>query len=541
MGSVVSGMRWTVVAVAWVCVGLVPVSAGAVQGEPTFVCPPPQPQPPGAVQPPPDSPTLFTNIQMCFPTQGNVASVEFQTYLYYMQSDDLSSRPAQGQWTPFDETIERVLLEDFQALWDTDFLNDLSIEIVDEPYANGVAGKRAVFRMEERERVRIVTFEGSDEFDRSEIDDALNQTGIELRLDSRIGPRIVRRTEGLLREMFAEKGYQFAEVSHEITPVAGGPKVVRLTFYIDEGPKVRVADISFVGNDKMSARSLKRQMKNTREPWLFSFITGRGTYRPFGYEQDAVALEAHYRNNGYIYATVGNPELEYLDVSENGKTRPVRLRIPVTEGERFRIGTVDFEGQEVVRPEAIERIFSDLRPGEYYSEERVRLGFEVAKEAYGSVGYYEMTFFPTLAPRTEPQPDGLPTRIDGDPVVDVTLHFQEGEQYFINRINFVGNNTTHDEVIRREINMVERGVFNTEALKYSVRRLNQLGYFEPLDEDNAIQIDKRPGFENEVDLTINLEEANLNQLTFGAGASQFDGFFLQLGSRPVTFWDVASR
>ena len=535
MGSVVSGMRWTVVAVAWVCVGLVPVSAGAVQGEPTFVCPPPQPQPPGAVQPPPDSPTLFTNIQLCFPTQGNVASVEFQTYLYYMQSDDLSSRPAQGQWTPFDETIERVLLEDFQALWDTDFLNDLSIEIVDEPYANGVAGKRAVFRMEERERVRIVTFEGSDEFDRSEIDDALNQTGIELRLDSRIGPRIVRRTEGLLREMFAEKGYQFAEVSHEITPVAGGPKIVRLTFYIDEGPKVRVADISFVGNDKMSARSLKRQMKNTREPWLFSFITGRGTYRPFGYEQDAVALEAHYRNNGYIYATVGNPELEYLDVSENGKTRPVRLRIPVTEGERFRIGTVDFEGQEVVRLEAIERIFSDLRPGEYYSEERVRLGFEVAKEAYGSVGYYEMTFFPTLAPRTEPQPDGLPTRIDGDPVVDVTLHFQEGEQYFINRINFVGNNTTHDEVIRREINMVERGVFNTEALKYSVRRLNQLGYFEPLEEDNAIQIDKRPGFENEVDLTINLEEANLNQLTFGAGASQFDGFFLQLGFTTSNF------
>ena len=165
----------------------------------------------------------------------------------------------------------------------------------------------------------------------------------------------------------------------------------------------------------------------------------------------------------------------------------------------------------------------------------MRDAFLVAKEAYGSVGYYEMTSFPSFSVRTEPEPDGLPTRIDGDPVVDLTMNFQEGEQYFINRITFVGNNTTHDEVIRREISLVERNVFNTEALKFSVRRLNQLGYFEPLDEENAIQIEKRPGADNEVDLTINLQEANLNQLTFGAGASQFDGFFLQLGFTTTNF------
>jgi len=436
---------------------------------------------------------------------------------------------------PFDETVERVLLEDFQRLWDTDFLTDLVIEIVDDPYPNGVQGKRAVFRMEERERVRIVTFEGSDEFDTTEINEALDLSGIELRVDSRIGPGVMRQTEGLLREMFAEKGYQFAEISHEITAMAGGPKVVRLTFHMDQGPKVRIADISFIGNEQMSERSLKRQMKNTKEPWIFSFITGRGTYKPYGYEQDAVALEAHYRNNGYIQAQVGQPELEYLDVSEDGKTRRVRLRIPVSEGERYRVGTVEFDGQEILRLDALKAIFSGLRPGEYYSEKVVRDAFDVAREAYGSVGYYEMTGFPDYVFRSESQPEGLPLRIDGDPVVDVTLHFQEGEQYFINRITFVGNNTTHDEVIRREIGLFERGVFNTEALKYSVRRINQLGYFEPLEEDSAIQIEKRPGFDNEVNLTLNLEEANLNQLTFGAGASQFDGFFLQLGFTTSNF------
>ncbi len=516
-------------AIALAAVGLGPSAASAAAGEPGAES--------GQFQvaplPPPDSPTLFTTLELRFPTQGNVASVELQTYLYYMEIDEFVSLPSQGRWTPYDEAIEQMLLGDFQRLWDTGFLTDLTIEIVDDPYPNGVQGRRALFLMEERERVRIVSFEGSEEYDRAEIDQAMESVGIELRLDSRIGPGVIRRTEGLLREMWAEKGFQFAEVTHEITPLAGGPRVVQLTFHIDAGPKVHVSDISFVGNDNIGERSLKRQMRNTKERWLFSFIGGRGTYRPLGFEQDADLLVAHYRNNGYIEAQVGQPELEYLDMSATGESRPVRLRIPVSEGERYRVGTLDFDGHDVLRTDALSRVFSGLEPGDYYSEQVVRDAFDVAREAYGSIGYYEMTLFPDLVPRLEE--DGSPARMDGDPVVDVTIRVQEGEQYFVNRITFVGNNTTHDEVIRREINLFERGVFNTEALRFSVRRLNQLGYFEPLDEETAIQIEKRPGVDNEVDLTLEVSETNLNQLTFGAGASQFDGFFLQLAFQTTNF------
>ena len=70
---------------------------------------------------------------------------------------------------------------------------------------------------------------------------------------------------------------------------------------------------------------------------------------------------------------------------------------------------------------------------------------------------------------------------NGPPIVDVTLRIQEGKQYFVNRITFVGNTTTRDNVIRREVRLVESGVFNTEALKFSIKRLNQLGYFKPLE------------------------------------------------------------
>jgi outer membrane protein insertion porin family len=490
-----------------------------------------QPAAPVAPMPPADSGPVFRNLQLSFPTQGEVPTVELETYLYYMESDSLVDT-GDGEFTPYDEAVEEVLVADFQRLWDTSFLNDLVIEVVDDPYPNGVVGKRAVFLLEERERVRVVSFEGSTQYDRTEIDEAMDQVGIELRLDTRVDPGVIRNTEGLIRSMWGEKGYQFTEVAHEMTALPGGPKIVQLVFNIDEGPKVEVNDITFVGNDSVSAGVLKKQMTNTRERWMFSLITGRGAYRPLGFEQDADAVVAYYRSLGYIDAQVGQPELEYGEVSTSGKTRPVRLRVPVTEGERYRVGEVAYDGQGVVRLEALQRIFSDLKPGEYYEEGKVRDAMLVAREAYGTGGYYEMTGFPDTVRREDTHPEA---RIDGDPVVDVTLRMQEGAQYFVNRIKFRGNHVTHDEVIRRELGLVERGVFDTSALKFSVRRLNQLGYFEPLDEDNAIQIEKRPGVDNEVDLIIDLSEANLNQLTFGAGASQFDGFFLQLSFQTTNF------
>ena len=104
------------------------------------------------------------------------------------------------------------------------------------------------------------------------------------------------------------------------------------------------------------------------------------------------------------------------------------------------------------------------------------------------------------------------------------MQITEGPQYFVNRITFTGNTTTRDNVIRREMRLIEGNVFDTEALKYSVRRLNQLGYFKELKgNDSDMQVDKTPGKENNVDVTLKFEEQNRNQLTFGAGVSQYRG------------------
>ena len=117
------------------------------------------------------------------------------------------------------------------------------------------------------------------------------------------------------------------------------------------------------------------------------------------------------------------------------------------------------------------------------------------------------------------------------------MRLTEGKQFFVNRIIFTGNTTTRDNVIRREMRLVEGGVFNTESLKYSVRRLNQLGYFKQINEQDqkAMKVDKTPGRDNAVDVTLKLEEQNRNQLTFGAGVSQYEGFFGQLAFQTANF------
>jgi outer membrane protein insertion porin family len=319
---------------------------------------------------------------------------------------------------------------------------------------------------------------------------------------------------------------------------------VHLTFVMKEGPKVKIREVDFTGNKAVSDGKLKKQMKNNKDGggWL-GWLGRSGTYQEAKFEEDADKIQEYYRNNGYIGARVGVPELKYLEDSKDGKNRYITLKIPITEGNRYRVGSFSFDGNKVIKAEGLRPMFK-LKEGEYYSEKHVRKGLEVAREAYGTGGYWEFTAYPDLRPRDqvpanapeEDKPKGPVNAPDGAPLVDVIMRVQEGEQYFVNRVTFVGNTTTRDNVIRREVRLLEGGVFNTEAMKYSLKRINQLGYFKQIEPsaDNP-KVEKTPGEKNKVDVTLKFEEQNRNQISFGAGVSQYEGFFGQLSFQTSNF------
>jgi outer membrane protein insertion porin family len=507
----------------------------------------PQPSPPAQAAPgqpprrlpPAGSAPLVRIIEVRFPTQGNQSVIDPQTYLYYIQTP--ASRPSDGVWVPYKE---ETVLEDFKRLWATKFLDNLWIEVNDMPYDNGVVGKHIIYNMEERQRVKIVDYSGSKALEQSKIDEVLKEQNIQVRLDSFIDPEIIRKVEGIVRQGLGEKGFQYAEVTHEIKPMPGGPNLVHLTFVMKEGPKVKIRSVDFAGNKAVGDGTLKRQMKNNKDGggWL-GWLGRSGTYQESKFEEDADKIQEYYRNRGYIGARVGVPELKHLEDSKDGKNRYIELKIPITEGNRYRVGSFTFDGNKVIKAEGLRPMFK-IEEGAFYNEKFIRKGMEQAREAYGSGGYWEFTGYPDLRPRDqvpgnappEETPKGPEKAPDGSPFVDVVMRMQEGEQYFVNRVTFVGNTTTRDNVIRREVRLLEGGVFNTEAMKYSLKRINQLGYFKQIEAsaDNP-KVEKTPGEKNKVDVTLKFEEQNRNQISFGAGVSQYEGVFGQLSYQTSNF------
>ena len=503
-----------------------------------------QPVPPPANLPPAGSGPVLWVMAPCFDAQGNVSLVDIQTYLYYIQLKDKLSSPLRGVWVPYDESIEQVIRDDFQRLWATGFLDDIKIEYHDYTFSNGVVGRLVTYNLEERQRIRTIDYVGSKQVERTKIEEKLKELHTELRLDSFIDPALVKKVEGVVREMLKEKGFQFSSVTHKITEVAGGPKLVNLIFNLDEGPKVKIRTIAFDGNEVASDRALRRRMKTNKIRKFLPFFTSHGTYQEAKFEEDADRVMQFYLDRGYINAQVGTPELKFVEDPSKKKTRWVDVRIPVREGNRYRIGNLDFAGNTIVKTEALRPLFK-LQAGEYYSHKEITKGFQKAQEMYGAVGYMEFAGYPEPKPRDAPDPAAPeapaalaaePPKPAGPPIVDLTLRIQEGKQYFVNRIVFVGNTTTRDSVIRREMRLYENGVFNSEALKYSIRRLNQLGYFKALEgPPKDVTVDKTNGQDTRVDVRLQLQEQNRNQLTFGAGVSQYEGFFGQLSFQTSNF------
>ena len=307
------------------------------------------------------------------------------------------SRPSQGVWVPYDDKIEQTAIADFNTLMKTtSFLDDMSVEVTEYAFPNGAVGKIITYHMEERERIKVIDYQGSKAVDRSKIEEELKNRSIDLRSDGFLDDRVLRRVEGVVRELMAEKGFTNAEVSHKVTPVTEGSKTVNVTFTIGEGPKIKIRKLDFVGNQAISDGKLQRKMKENKPKGMLSFVTGTGTYKEGKFEEDAQKVIDYYHQKGYVRARVGNPELKVLENTKDGKTRWVELRIPVTEGPRYRVGNFNVAGNTIFQADPLRTQFK-LKTGDWYNEKKVRDGLRKVQEAYGAQRLHGVHRLPGLS------------------------------------------------------------------------------------------------------------------------------------------------
>ena len=339
----------------------------------------------------------------CFEKQGGSPVIDANTYLYYMQMTQHVSVPSSNRWVPYDDKVEQVMLADFKRLWATNFLDDLAVETHDYKFSNGVIGKVVLYQMEERQRVKIVDYVGSKQIETSKIDEELKKQNMRIALDSFIDQGLIRRVAGVVRNLYAEKGYEYAEVKPEVKPVNASTKTVNLTFHITEGPKVKIRAVDFLGNSAIGDSKLSSKMKENKGPNKWApFILRGGTFKEAKFEEDADLVVQYYRERGYVRAQVGQPQLKVLEDAKDGRTRFVELQIPVTEGPRYKIGEVNFSGNTVVKTEGLRPLFK-MGEGDWFNEKQIRKGFEKLREVYGSIGYFEFTGNPGLFVPGQPE------------------------------------------------------------------------------------------------------------------------------------------
>jgi TonB family protein len=98
------------------------------------------------ILPPTGSGPVVFYFGPCF--EGHRSRVEPEVYLHDIHLQ--ASRPSQGIWVPYDAAAEKMILEDFQRLWSNHALDDLSVDIRDYRFSNGVIGKLVTYNIKER-------------------------------------------------------------------------------------------------------------------------------------------------------------------------------------------------------------------------------------------------------------------------------------------------------------------------------------------------------------------------------------------------------
>src|SRR5258708_4477651 len=430
-----------------------------------------------------------------------------------------------------DNYNEETLRRDFQALWNTQFFEDVKLRVEDSP--NNANGKIIIFDVKERPQIRRIRYDGIHSISESDILDRFKERKVGLSVESQFDPTKIKKAEVVLKELLGEHGHQFAKVTPQYERIASSNAVI-LVFKIEEGPKVKVGRIKFTGNHVFSDRKLIRAMRHDRPYaiplyfWNISVLTK--TYDREKLSEDLeVGVRGLYRDNGYFKVVVGDPILENINtthsrlgvplVTGKGHGKAVNITIPIQEGERYNMGTLKIVSADPdkalsLKVDALKGAFP-LKKGDIFSTEKVRKALEQYGKIYGEYGFIDFT--------PEPEMD-----IDeAQKIINLTLKFDEQKQYFVRRIDFSGNTTTRDKVIRRQLVIDEGQLFNKRLWELSILRLNQLDYFDKIEADKAAEI-KRNNKDGTVDINLKLKEKGKQSIGLQGGVSGLAANFIGL-------------
>jgi outer membrane protein insertion porin family len=436
-----------------------------------------------------------------------VRAVEFRG-LHLLAEETMSYYLGLAEGSELDEA---ALNRSIEELWRRNLIDDLKIERVETE-----GGVKLIVTITERPILRSLDFKGLKRLSRTDITERITKETISVREGSPISLGEIKRLQTTIEEMYREKGFRFAKAEFVLEEVS--PTERRVSFTIDEAEKVRIGDIQFSDNTVYGDWRLKWTMSKTKETNLVWRLLKRDIYNPATIAEDMVKVKDLYRGAGYKNIVLEDP---ILGVKEKGSgKRRLRIEIPVEEGHRFKLGVIKIEGNQVFNQQFLEAQFTKPRGG-WLRSTVVSKGTEGIRDAYKNYGHI---FANVDIQAIEREND----------IADLEIKITEGDQYRVGRMEFEGNTRTRDKVLRREFRIQEGTLLNMGALKGSLFKVNQLGYFK-LNEDDPITFDNFDTEKKTVDVKVKGDESDRTELQVGAGWSETYGFFGQLSVRTQNF------
>src|ERR1700730_14081400 len=380
---------------------------------------------------------------------------------------------------------DQVVEQDIQNLYKMGAI--LNVRIFAQPEGDGV---KVIVAVQTRSAVREIEIAGAQRIKARRI-----RKEIGIRINSMVNEEELEKGRQKIIDIYKARGFNDVGVQFRVEPIDERRGTARVVYTINEGVKGAIRAIRFEGNAHFSDRVLRKQMK-TRGKTLISFLDKSGRLDETQLQHDLDSVKEFYQNHGYI-------DVEAKGVRKERENGPMIITIAITEGTQYHVGKISVSGEQATTEQKI-RALLKMKEGAVYSPKALHDDAKAVADAYGSGGYVDTLIAPEGAPA-------------GPGRIDVHYQIEEGDRFFVQRINVVGNTRTKDKVIRREVLIAPGDVFNTVRVDVSKKRLENLGYFSKVE-----TYPDDTGVAGRKDLTGQVEEKRTCSFSFGGGFSTVD-------------------
>ena len=375
-------------------------------------------------------------------------------------------------------------------------------------------GNRVIYRVRERETISEIIFEGNKDLKDEQLTESLD--GSNIRVGETLDKTVISGIETGLEDFYHSVGKYNAKVKAEITHLPRNR--VNLKFTFEEGDAAAIKQINIVGNEVFTNAELLKGIELTYDsPWWDFMAQDR--YQKQTLQGDMETIKSYYLDRGYLRYKVDSTQ-----VSMTPDKKSVYIALNVTEGDKYTVSEVDFVGDMAGFDKAI-RAINPLRADKLYNGAAVTYTEELISKFLGRYGY------------AYPKVTTIPDINDEEKTVKLSISVDPGKRIYVNRVNFIGNHVTSDEVLRRELRQMEGAWLSNSLVEGSKAWLMRLPYIESAE----FETKQLPEEEDLVDIDFTIKEQPSGSFTAGIGYGSTTKLSLNAGIQQNNFLGTGNQ